>query len=204
MEIRTAIETGDAAALRQAIAEDPARANALIEWGDKCEIRTHPLHYVSDMLFGGTLARGKGLPLIDALLAGGSDVNFAAASGETALIGAASLLAEDVGLRLVEAGADVKARGLFKETALHWAAHVGLPRLVEALIARGADVNLRDERYEATPLVWALHGYFTSNETEAKHRETVAALVKGGATVEPRMLEEAQRDPAMLAALTGR
>jgi hypothetical protein len=204
MEIKTAIETGDPAALRQLIAEDPARANAPIEWGDRCEIRTHPLHYVSDMLFGGTLERGKELPLIDALLEGGSDVNFAAENGETALIGAASLLAEDVGLRLLDAGADVRARGLFKETALHWAAHVGLARLVEALIARGADVNLRDKRYDSPPLGWALHGYFTAKDPgQARYREAVAALVKGGATVEPGMLEQARADRAMLSALTG-
>jgi hypothetical protein len=37
----------------------------------------------------------------------------------------------------------------------------------------------------------------------ARYREAVAALVKGGATVEPEMLEEARADSAMLAALTG-
>jgi hypothetical protein len=204
MDIKAAIETGDVAALRRLIADDPARANALIEWGDRREIRTHPLHYVSDMLFAGTLARGKELPLIDALLEGGSDVNFAATNGETALIGAASLDAEEVGLRLLEAGADVKARGLFKETALHWAAHLGLARLVEATIARGADVNLRDIRYQSPPLGWALHGYFTAKDPgQARYREVVAALVKGGATIEPRMIEEARADGAMLAALKG-
>ena len=58
MEVRTAIRTGDAAALRRLLAEDPARADDLIRWGSDCRIATHPLHYVSDMLFNGVLERG--------------------------------------------------------------------------------------------------------------------------------------------------
>src|SRR5205823_2056928 len=105
MEVKEAIQAGDAAALRELLTQEPARANQLIEWGTTCEIRTHPLHYVSDMLFSGRLARGKELPLIDALLAAGAEVNHQAPNGETPLIGAASLHAEYVGLRLLEAGA---------------------------------------------------------------------------------------------------
>jgi hypothetical protein len=204
VDVKSAIESGDAAALRGLIAEDPARANEPIQWGDRRQIRTHPLHYVSDMLFAGTLARGKELPLIEVLLEAGSDVNFAAKNGETALIGAASLDAEEVGLRLLEAGADVNPRGMFQETALHWAAHLGLARLVGALIARGSDVNLRDTRYGSPPLGWALHGYFTAKDPgQGRHRKAVAALVKGGATVEAGMVEKAGADAAMLAALRG-
>src|SRR5438067_13600957 len=105
MDVKTAIETGDATALRSLLAADPSQANALIVWGKEREIRTHPLHYVSDMLFGGTLAQGKEMQLIDVFIDAGADVNYAAANGETPLIGAASLLAEDVGLRLLDAGA---------------------------------------------------------------------------------------------------
>ena len=122
MDVKEAIQAGDAAALRRLLDERPARSNELIEWGKGCEIHTHPLHYVSDMLFDGTLERGKELPLIEALLAAGADVNHQAPNGETALIGAASLGAEDVGLRLLDAGAQADLRGAFEETALHWAA----------------------------------------------------------------------------------
>ena len=34
MTVRAAIQTGDAAALRQLLAADPSQANALIRWGD--------------------------------------------------------------------------------------------------------------------------------------------------------------------------
>ena len=205
MDMRKAIETGDAAAVRALVAKEPGLANALIEWDKECH--THPLHFVSDMLFGGTLERGKEMPVVEALLEAGADYNHAAPNGETPLIGAASLLAEDVGLRLLAAGADPGARGLFQETALHWAANVGLDRLVAELIARGSDVNLRDGRYAATPLGWAIHGFVNAREgSSARHPEVVTLLVSAGATVDPKWLEEAKvrADQRMLAALTSR
>src|SRR5207302_6123661 len=63
--MKTAIRNGEAAALRRLLAEDSSRANALIRWGKDDCIRTHPLHYVSDMLFEGVLLKGKEMPLIE-------------------------------------------------------------------------------------------------------------------------------------------
>jgi ankyrin repeat protein len=182
VDTREAIQAGDAGVLRDLLAEDPARANQLIEWGKNCEIRTHPLHFVSDMLFNGRLERGKELPLIEALLAAGADVNHQASNGETPLIGAASLDAEDVGLRLLEAGARPELRGAFRETALHWAASLGLPRLVAGLVEAGADVSLRDARFNATPLGWAIHGRDTLPAGgHGRHAEVIAILEAAGA-----------------------
>jgi hypothetical protein len=73
--MKAAIENGDIDALRRLLAEEPARANELIEWGKTCEIRTHPLHYISDMLIDGRLDRGKEMPL---------DYNFQAANSRKA------------------------------------------------------------------------------------------------------------------------
>ncbi len=202
MDVKTAIETGDAATLRALLQQDPARANQLIEWGKNNEIRTHPLHYVSDMVFNGTLPRGKELPIVEALLTAGADYNHMAR--ETPLIGAASLNAEDVGLRLLEAGADPNARGNFKETALHWAAHLGLSRLVQRLIEKGSDVNLKDARYNSPPIGWAIHGcYRAAPGSQARQHEAVALLVAAGARVQPEWLDDPQvrADPAMLSAL---
>lgn len=207
MDVKKALQTGDAVGLRLLLAEDPARANELVHWGRLCEIHTHPLHFVSDMLFDGTLARGKELPLIEALLAAGADCNYRAPNGETPLIGAASLGAEDVGLRLLEADAAPSALGGFKETALHWAALLGLNRLAARLIEKGSDVNLRDARYNSTPLGWALHGRFNPPAgNHGRHPEIVARLVAAGARPDPELLadEKLRADPVMLAALAGR
>ena len=92
MNIKTAILNADANALRRLLSEDSTRANALIPWGTNDCIQTHPLHYVSDMLFEGKLQKGHELPLIDALIHAGANLDFQKnGKGDTPLIGAASL-----------------------------------------------------------------------------------------------------------------
>lgn len=208
MDVKTAIRNGDADTLRRLLIEDASRANALLRWGKDDCILTHPLHYVSDMLFECTLQKGKELPLVEALIQAGADLDFQrdredGKKSDTPLIGAASLAAEEVGLRLVDAGAKPELRGLFGETALHWAALLGEYRLAERLIG-GSDIDLKDERYNSTPLGWAVHGrYNPAAGNQGKQCEVAALLVSAGATVEPEWLESAQvrADAAMLAVL---
>jgi uncharacterized protein len=112
MDVKTAIETSDVAALRRLVTDLPARADELIPWGKDCHIATHPLHYISDMLFENTLQKGKELPLLEVLIQAGADVDFQRnGEGDTPLIGAASLGAEEVGLRLLVARAKPGLRG---------------------------------------------------------------------------------------------
>ena len=75
-DVKTAIQNGDAAALRRCLALDRSRANTLINWGNNNCVLTHPLHYVSDMLFNGVLQKGKELALVDVLLGAGASVDF--------------------------------------------------------------------------------------------------------------------------------
>ena len=159
MDVKTAIRNGDVDTLRRLLFEDSSRANALLRWGENDCILTHPLHYVSDMLFEGALQKGKELPLVEALIAAGADPDFQrnredGKKSDTPLIGAASLAAEEVGLRLLGAGARPELRGIFGETALHWAALLGEHRLAGRLIG-GSDIDLKDEKYNSTPLGWA-------------------------------------------------
>ncbi len=209
MDVKTAIRNGDVDTLRRLLAEDASGANALIRWGTNDCVLTHPLHYVSDMLFEGTLAKGKELALIDALIHASADVDFQKdgkrGKSDSPLIGAASLGAEDVGLRLLEAGARAPLRGSFGETALHWAALLGEDRLAQRLI-EVSDVNLKDEKYQSSPLGWAIHGcYNPPAGNHGRQREIVALLVSAGATVDSKWLESDQvrADPQMLAALRG-
>jgi hypothetical protein len=206
VDVKEAIRTGDAAALRRLLAKDRSRANTLIRWGKNDSILTHPLHYVSDMLFEGVLATGKELALMEELIQAGADLDFQRTEkSDTPLIGAASLGAEDVGLRLVEAGARPNLRGIFGETALHWAALLGEDRLAEKLIA-GADLNLRDMRYNSPPLGWAIHGrYDPPAGNKGKQPEVAALLVAAGARVDAEWLESPQvrADAPMLSALAG-
>jgi ankyrin repeat protein len=204
IDVKTAIRHGDVETLRNLLAEDASRANALVRWGTNDCILTHPLHYISDMLFEGTLEKGKELPLVEALVQAGADLDFQSdGKSDTPLIGAASLAAEEVGLRLLDAGARADLRGIFGETALHWAALLGEDRLGGRLI-EGSDLDLKDEKYNSPPLGWAIHGcYNPPAGNRGRQREVVALLIAAGAKVESNWLESDQvrADPAMLAAL---
>jgi ankyrin repeat protein len=208
MDVKTAIERGDADALRQLLAENPPFANELIRWGKNERCLTHPLHFVSDMLFEGTLQPGRELALVETLIQAGADLNFQRAredgrTSDSPLIGAASLGAEEVGLRLLEAGARPELRGLFGETALHWAALLGEDRLAERLI-EGADLNLRDEKYNSPPLGWAVQGWGDPPaRNHTRQPEVILLLIAAGANVEPKWLDsqKVSANPAILSAL---
>ncbi len=79
----------------------------------------------------------------------------------------------------LNAGADVNAKGKYGRTPLHYAASRGLNKIIELLIARGADVNTKIEvgDYKGqTPLDGA---------TQWNHPETADLLRKhGGKTAE--------------------
>ena len=123
--------------MRLLLAEDVSHANALIRWGKNGCVRTHPLHFVSDMLFEGTLAKGKELPLIDALIEAAADLDFQrdredGNKSDTPLIGAASLGAEEVGLRLLGFGSQAgTARAFRGDRTPLGAAFLGENRLTE-------------------------------------------------------------------------
>jgi ankyrin repeat protein len=74
------------------------------------------------------------------LLEAGVDVNETKPDGASALVVAAHSAQEKVALFLLEKGADPNAAGA-GYTALHAAVLRSLPQLVDALIARGANVN---------------------------------------------------------------
>jgi ankyrin repeat protein len=191
MDIRTTIETGDVVALQELLAAVPGSANAPIRWGKSDEIVTHPLHFVCDKVFDGTLHSGRAVLLARALIEAGADIDHQ--DGDP-LNAAASLGASEVGLLLLDAGARPDLRGLFGETALHWAATIGNAVLVQRLLEKGAPLDVKDDRWKATPISWALHGWgeHPPPGNHGHHREVVVYLVRAGAVVDPELLAEAQ------------
>ena len=180
MTTQTAIDAGDVEGLSRALAGLPGSANELISWGPGGKNVTHPLHYVSDMVFERAISERVGLRLVDALLEAGSDVNHK--QNESALHGAASLGAEEIGLRLIDAGARVDVLGSLGETPLHWAAHMGQARLVARLLAAGVKTDIEDTRYGGTPLGWARHGLTNPLPgSSSGHAEVIALLERTGA-----------------------
>jgi len=63
-----------------------------------------------------------------------------------------------VAAALLERGANVNAKGVFGGTALHWAAINGHKDTVAFLVAHGADLTIRDTKFDSTPEGWATEG----------------------------------------------
>lgn len=55
-------------------------------------------------------------------------------------------------------GATIDTKGIFGATGLHWAAINGHRKTVELLVTRGANIDIRDERFDSTPEGWAIEG----------------------------------------------
>ena len=65
-------------------------------------------------------------------------------------------------------------------------------------------MNLKDEKYNSSPLGWAIHGCYSSPAgNHGKQREVAALLVRAEATVETTWLESenVHTDALMLSAL---
>ena len=65
------------------------------------------------------------------------------------------MISSDVSAQPRGASANARATAQSKQTALHNAAWNGDQRLVEMLVAAGADLHARDEEHDSTPRGWA-------------------------------------------------
>jgi len=177
---RRLLEQGDVEGVRRALAADPALANLAIQWQGN---ESDPLHFVSDCLFNGWLTNGREGEVAALLLAHGAAIN-GAPGRETPLLGSTSLGAERVSRVLVEAGAELEATSVFGARALHWAAWMGGSGTVEMLIARGAQIEVRDTEFVATPLFWAVHGFGPRGpKTKTDQVGAARRLLEAGASV---------------------
>jgi RNA polymerase sigma-70 factor (ECF subfamily) len=76
--------------------------------------------------------------------------------------------------RLLDAGANIDAKGYFGGRGVHWAAINGHVETVEMLARRGADLSVADDHFASNPAGWA---------TEGGHPTLAARIVElGGAT----------------------
>jgi ankyrin repeat protein len=180
---RRLIEQGDVAGVRSALEADPGLANRTIHWHLKQDNESDPLHFVSDCVANGWLTNGKEGDVATLLLVHGAQIN-GTHGRQSPLIGSASLGAERVSEVLIEAGAELEATSIYGSRALHWAAWMGASATVEMLLARGAQVEVKDTKFAATPLFWAVHG-FGPHGPKKKTDQVGAArkLIEAGASV---------------------
>jgi hypothetical protein len=93
-----------------------------------------------------------------------------------------------------------------RQIGVYWAGYGGHVEMVRALLKRNPPLDIRDASFSATPLGWAVQGWWERRETpEARepYYEVVSLLVAAGAPIEPRWLsgEDTITDPRMLATL---
>lgn len=85
---------------------------------------------------------------------------------------------------LVDAGADLTARGLDDGTPLHIAAWFGQPRNAAVLVDAGAPLERFDSVHESSPLGWAVHGSRYSGAADERtdaYDAVVRLLLEAGA-----------------------
>ena len=83
---------------------------------------------------------------------------------------------------LLDLGFSPHTRNGFGEQPLHNAAYHGNASVVQALLDAGADVDGRDDRFEATPLAYATVGSGEQAGKPGDWSETVRLLVEAGAS----------------------
>ena len=87
---------------------------------------------------------------------------------------------------LIDAGADLTARGLDSGTALHQAAWFGQPGNGRLLIDAGAPLDVFEDVHEASPIHWAVHGSRYSGAAEERqdaYVELVEMLLAAGSSL---------------------
>ncbi len=172
---------GSTALLWAAYHSDLAMAQALIAAG--ATTNTPNKYGVTPLL---QASRTGATPVVQALLRAGADPKLTHPEGETPLMAASYAGSLGSVKLLLEANADVNATDTYqKQTALMWAATEGHTEIVEALMAAGADPNVKAHITTLTERKHADHptGGFTALMFAARngHEAAVRALVKGGA-----------------------
>src|SRR4029453_3650975 len=90
--------------------------------------------------------------------------------------------------KLLDEGVDVNTRFRYDRTALSYACDRGHLEVVKLLLERGADVNVKDTFYNATPLTWAVG---PAAPRKPQHAEIVGLLLRSGAKGKDDALVEA-------------
>jgi ankyrin repeat protein len=84
--------------------------------------------------------------------------NLSAAQRSAAMVRAAETGNTEAMRIMLDLGFPPDTRGDDPGTPLHTAAHAGSADIARLLLGRGADVEARDDRWDSSPLVWAIIG----------------------------------------------
>jgi len=105
---------------------------------------------------------------------------------------------------MLAAGWPVTARGDENGTPLHIAAWIGSAEMVREILRYNPPVNVRGDRYDMTPLGWALHGSLNSwRKDKGDYAATVELLLNAGANV-PQPIDDVRTTGAVRQVLHNR
>ena len=105
---------------------------------------------------------------------------------------------------MLAAGWPVTARGDENGTPLHTAAWLGNADMVREILRYNPPVNIRGDRYDMTPLGWALHGSLNSwHKDKGDYAATVELLLDAGAEV-PKTIDDVRASEAVRRVLLDR
>ena len=190
-ELKIPIEQGDLEAIGSLIDGRRELADEEIRWGEGKKNASVPLQYTCDASFEGLLTKENETEIVALLLDRGAGIDrISSTMRDTPLIGAASLYLEDVGILLLDRGANLHHRGTFGGTPLHWASWTGSSKLVERLLQFDLDLEETCDDFASTPLYWAVHGYVQGSERNRRRQvEVVRMLLGKGADPDTRNKE---------------
>ena len=104
--------------------------------------------------------------------------SLATAGGGEDLIAAAQNEDLAAARQLLAAGVDVNFKTRYGATALFFACDKGHLEMVELLLEKGAEINVTDTFYEATPLAWSL----IDHDDSPVHKQIALLLIDRGAS----------------------
>jgi ankyrin repeat protein len=99
---------------------------------------------------------------------------------------AISMKKDQIALMLIDQGADLSPGGAYGWTPLHTAAYMGSADVVNALLARHADVEARCKVFGATPLFWAARGEKMRGNMIGRYVDVSRMLLENGAKADTR------------------
>lgn len=182
-----------------ALARTPAAIDRLLALGVPADARDHwgatPTEAISRLgPEGGPLLRhlmARGVPVEPAAFARVNDTEAldgllqddpALRRDPKLLKAAVDFGHHELAARLLDQGADPDGRagGEADEAPLHSAAWNGDRRMVELLLARGADPRARDRQYDATPAGWAATAVEVTNNPACRDLAKLLAAAEAG------------------------
>ena len=177
MDISQYIYNNDIQGLKSFLDTNPVSANAEIALPGQDGPTAHVLHRLCDAVFCHMIDEDSAVRMAELLIEAGTSVdgNLPAEGRDTPLIAAASLYTDKLGSLYIKHGANLSHKGTYGGTALHWAAWCGRSALVGELLEAGAPVNQLCNDFKGTPLLWAAHGFRT---TEAADPDVFMACMK--------------------------